>query len=81
MTTDNIDMLLIDCKFKFLYQFDDDRNRSKLSFINVDGEQELATTLFRYSRSIVEQIFRIDRQGRTNIEFFALAEKIIQSIH
>lgn len=82
MTMDNLDQLLIDCKFKFLYNFNDDNHndqnhqtRSKLSFINVDCEQELANILFRYTRSIVEQIFRIDRQGRTNIEFFALSEK------
>lgn len=75
MTADNIDLFLIDCKNKFLHEFhqqtQSNNSTGKLTVLNIDSEQDLSLTLFRYTRSLVEQIYRIGRHGHlSNMDFY-----------
>lgn len=75
MTAENLDLLLIDCKNRFLHRFDEKDRRCKLSTINIDTENELAMLLFRYSRSLSEQIFRTTIKGRSHLDFYIQTDR------
>lgn len=79
MTADNIDLFLIDCKNKFLHEFhqptQSNNSTGKITVLNIDSEQDLSMTLFRYTRSLVEQIYRIGRHGHlSNMDFFVQSD-------
>ena len=75
ITAEHVEMFLIDLKMKFIHQFENSGFcPTKLTILNVENEQELAQTLYRYSRSLSEQLYRFERV-RENVEFFAHSDK------
>lgn len=69
ITAEQIEMCLLDCKMQFFYQYN--QSGARLTILNVESKSELAQTLFRYSRSLSEQIFRFDAIKNSNIDFFS----------
>lgn len=71
VSCEQVEACLVDCKMNFfLAHHEAGGGRGNLTILRQETGEELASSLFRYTRSLSEQIFRFGRV-RSNVDFFA----------
>lgn len=77
LTMENIEMCLVDFRMQFFYQ---NETINQIATIQHENVTDLAETIFRYSRSLAESIYRKIKSRSTCIDMFAVGNDGLHSI-